>query len=131
MAGREIMSLISQASLSSFLPSWVSESHFLETNGCPSQAAKSSWHTWAQPSVVFLFLHSLNNYRELQAILNALCNSQDILLFFLLLHLFLWAVICSQVAKLLVIPSLLIAPLVFLNCSPCSSFLFAGMCPVW
>lgn len=37
MAGREkYISLILQTPLGTFLPPWVSESHFLETNGCPS-----------------------------------------------------------------------------------------------
>lgn len=96
------------------------------------RTVKYSWHTWAQPSVIFLFLHSLNNCREVHAILNALCNSQDILLFFLLSTTSsLWAVICSQAAELLLISFL---P----HRSPCLSellslsyFLFEDMCPVW
>lgn len=96
------------------------------------RAAKCSRHTWAQHSVFFLFLHSLNNCRELHAILNALCDSQDILLFFLLSTTSsLWAVICSQAAQLLLIS---FPP----HCSPCLSellslsyFLFEDTCPVW
>lgn len=97
------------------------------------RAVKYSWHTWAQPSVIFLLLHSLNNCREVHAILNALCNSQDILLFFLLsTPSSLWAVICSQAAELFLIS---FPP----HCSPCLSqlfslsyfFLFEDMCSVW
>lgn len=95
------------------------------------RAVKCSWHTWAQHSVFFLFLHSLNNCTELHAIRNALCNSQDILLFFLLLlplPFGQWFVVRLQ--SCFWFPSLLIAPLVFLNCSPCPTFLFEDMCPV-
>lgn len=47
-----------------------------------------------------------------------LCNSQDNLPFFLLsLASFLWAVICSQPAGLILMTSFRIAPLVFVNCS--------------
>lgn len=92
------------------------------------------WSTHGtQLSVVFLFLHSWNNCRELQAVLNALCNSQDILLCFLLstpLPFGQWFVVRLQ--SCLWFPFLLIAPLVFLNCySPCPTFLFADVCPVW
>lgn len=96
------------------------------------RAAKYSRHTWAQHSVFFLLLHFLNNCRELHAILNALFNSRDILLFFLLsAPSSLWAVICSHATELLLIsfPS---------HCSPCLSellslsyFLFEATCPVW
>lgn len=41
MAGRErYMSLILQAPLGIFLPPWASESHFPETNGCPSASSE-------------------------------------------------------------------------------------------
>lgn len=41
LAGREKhISLIQQASFSTFVPPWISESHFLETNGCPSSSSE-------------------------------------------------------------------------------------------
>lgn len=88
------------------------------------RAVKYSWHTWAQPSVIFLLLHSLNNCGEVHAILNALCNSQDVLLFFLLsTPSSLWAVICSQAAELFLIS---FPP----HCSPCLSQLLS-LCPTF
>lgn len=63
----------------------------------------------------FLFLYSLNNCRELHAVLNALCNSPDNLPFFLLsTTFFLWAVIYSQPVGLALISFLS-------HCSPCFS----------
>lgn len=87
------------------------------------RAARCSWHTWAQHSGFFLFPHSLNHCWELHAIRTALCNSQDSLLSFLLSTTSsLWAVICSLAQSCFWFPSLLIVPLVFLNCSPCPTF---------
>lgn len=58
-----------------------------------------------------------------------LCNSQDNLPFFLLSPAsFLWAVICSQPAGLILMPSFHIAPLVFVNCSHPIFFLFTFVC---
>ena len=87
---------------------WLSFSEWQSTHGTLGSALSR-----------LFFLHSLSNCRELQAIVNALCNSQDILLFFLLpTTSSLWAVICSQAAELLVIS---FSP----HCSPCLSELLS------